>query len=344
MKLSVVIICWNDFKVIQDCLKSIFAEAMPWDFEVIVSDNGSADESIPFVKKNYPQVRIVENGANLGYAKGNNAGIRVTLGDYVLILNPDTIIHGKALENLVAYADKHLEAGAFGCKVLNRDGSDQGPARPLPTVPRYLISALYLRFLEHFSKFFAADKYMNWDGNAEQEIGFQSGCCVMVRRAVLEQINGFDERFFYHFEEADLCFRVWKSGRKILYFPGGSITHLGGQSVGRFPVRFALETYRSRYRYFYKHFGMQGLRQIRQISLLGLAIRWCGYSLKNFVKPQEAIGNRLKCYRVLLVWNWKLNLERFIRDGTEPETEYAPLAKAPLMTEWTPLSNKPKLG
>ena len=342
MKLSIVIICWNDHKVIQDCLKSIYAETTPFDSEVIVSDNGSTDSSIPFIKEHYPHVRIVENGANLGFAKGNNAGIRAANGEHVLILNPDTIIHGKSLEKLVSYAERHPEAGAFGCRVLNRDGTNQGPARPLPTVRAYLIAALYLRFLGRLSRFFESDTYLGWDGHTEREIGYQSGCCVMVRREVLNQINGFDERFFYHFEETDLCFRVWKAGWRILFCPEAEITHLGGQSVGRFPIRFALETCRSRYRYFYKHFGDNGVRRIRQVSLAGLALRWCGYSLINAIKPRETVTNRLKCYQVLLAWHWRLNPVLFIRDGREPETGYDPLAPAPLMAVEDPSAQERK--
>jgi GT2 family glycosyltransferase len=334
MKLSIVIICWNDFKVIQDCLKSIYAEMTPFESEVIVSDNGSTDASIPFIKEHFPKVRIIENGANLGFAKGNNVGIRVANGEYVLILNPDTIIHGKSLEKLASYADRHPEAGAFGCRVLNPNGSDQGPARPLPTMRGYLIAALGLRWLGHISSWFESDKYVDWDGSTEREIGFQYGCCVMLRRAVLNQINGFDERFFYHFEEVDLCFRVWKTGWPILFCPDAEITHLGGQSVGRFPIRFALETNRNKYRYFYKHFGERGARRIRWVSLLGMGLRWSGLSLLNVFKPREAVSNRLKSYRVLLAWNWRLDPVRFIRDGTEPDTGFAPLAPAAPMTEW----------
>src|SRR2546430_8015638 len=144
MKLSIVIICWNDLKVIANCLRSIFDETRDIDFEVIVSDNGSTDRSLEYIREHFGQVKIVENGANLGFAKGNNAGIRVAQGEYVLILNPDTIIHDHALEKLVAFADRHREAGAFGCRVLNPDGSFQNPARPVPTVFGYLIAALCL--------------------------------------------------------------------------------------------------------------------------------------------------------------------------------------------------------
>jgi GT2 family glycosyltransferase len=335
VKLSVVIICWNDLKVIKSCLQSIERETRAIDFEVVVSDNGSTDGSLACIREHFPNVRIVQNRANLGFAKGNNAGIRVAQGEYVLILNPDTIIHDRALERLVAYADVHPEAGAFGCRVLNRDGSFQNPARPIPTVRGYLIAALCLRWLSRISDFFSSDTYVGWDGHTEREIGFQSGCCVMFRRELLYQLNGFDERFFYHFEESDLCYRAWKMGSSIRFCPEAEITHLGGQSVGRFPIRFALETYRSRYRYFYKHFGETGLRRIRWVSLLHLGLRWSAYGLLRLVKPSEALRSRLDCYRILFRWNWQLDPLLFITKGVEPDMGYAPLAPPPVMTEET---------
>lgn len=329
MKLSIVIICWNDRKVIEECLASIFAQTSRIAFEVIVSDNGSTDGSITCIRQSFPAVRIVENRQNLGFARGNNAGIRAAKGEYVLILNPDTIIHGDALEKLVAFADRHPASGAFGARVENPDGTFQCCARPIPTVRGYLIAALYLRFLGRLSSRFDGDTYPGWDGTSEREIGFQSGCCVMVRKSVLDELAGFDEQFFYHFEEVELCFRVWKSGRSIRFCPESVITHLGGQSVGRAPLRFALETYRSRYRFFYKHFGEAGLRRIRRVSLIHLAVRWLGYRLLSIVKPAKAFSDRLHSYRVLISWNWRVDPLRFVTTGDEPATEFAPLAAAP---------------
>jgi GT2 family glycosyltransferase len=332
MKLSIVIICWNDLKVIVDCLKSIFSETRTFEYEVIVSDNGSTDGSVPFIREHFPQVRLIENKANLGFAKGNNAGIRVAQGDFVLILNPDTIIHRQALEKMVAYADLHPEAGAFGCRVLNPDGSFQHPARPLPTALGYFAAAMGLRWFGCFSTALASD-YRGWDGQTERTIGYQSGCCILFRAALLKGLNGFDERFFYHFEETDLCCRVWKSGSPVLFYPGSEITHLGGQSVGRFPIRFALETYRSGYRYFFKHYGLAGALRLRRVYLLNLSIRFAGYKLLNMFKPTEALENRLKMYRVALRWNFELDPVSFIGSGEEPAVGYEPLAPAPVMIE-----------
>jgi N-acetylglucosaminyl-diphospho-decaprenol L-rhamnosyltransferase len=326
VKLSIVIICWNDLKVISNCLKSIFDETGKFDFEVIVSDNGSTDASVEHIRKVFPRVRIVENGANLGFANGNNAGIRVATGEYVLILNPDTLIIDRALEKLVNFAERHPEAGAFGCRVLNPDGSFQNPARPIPTVFGYLIAALYQRWLGRFSTVFASDLYPGWDGRSERTIGYQSGCCVMFRGQMLKNLGGFDDRFFYHFEETDLCYRVWQAGSSVLYYPGAEITHLGGQSVGRFPIRFALETFRSGYRFFYKHYGRKGLVRIRWVYLMNLCLRHCGYKLVKLFRPSEAVENRIKMYRVAVKWNWLLDPVLFIERGEEPNVGYEPMA------------------
>src|SRR5271169_5279439 len=125
MKLSIVILCWNDLKVIANCLRSIYASTHSTEFEVIVSDNGSADGSIEFIRESFPRVQVIENGTNLRFAKANNVGIRASKGEYILILNPDTIIHDGTLDKLVLLADQHAEAGAFGCRVLNPDGTYQ---------------------------------------------------------------------------------------------------------------------------------------------------------------------------------------------------------------------------
>jgi GT2 family glycosyltransferase len=331
MKLSIVIICWNDMKVLPDCLRSIYAETKDLDFEIILSDNGSTDGSIEFVQEHYKKVRVVENRANLGYARGNNAGIPVASGEYVLILNPDTIILDRAFEKWMAYVERNPEAGAHGCRVLNPDGSFQNSARPTPSVWRYLIAALNLRWLGRFSDLFLSDTYVGWDGTTEREVDWVTGCCLLLPAKVLHDLDGFDERFFYHFEEADLCFRVRKAGYPILFYPDAEIVHLGGQSVNRFPIRFDLETYRSRYRFFFKHYGMTGMLRIRLVSLIGLQLRRFGYSLLRWFKPSEVLEKRLEMYRVLLEWNYNIDPMRFIERGDEPDVGYEPLQMAPDM-------------
>lgn len=319
MKLSIVIICWNDLRVIGNCLRSIYSGIQSNEFEVLVSDNGSSDGSVDFIRKSYPKVCILQNSANLGFAKGNNAGIRESQGQYILILNPDTIVHEGSLEKLVEFADRHPEAGAFGCRVLNPDGSYQVSARLFPTIWRSWLAALYLRRLASVSNIFAMDVYPGWRGDSERPVDWQSGCCVMFRGNLLKQLGNFDEQFFYHFEEVDLCRRVRSAGYSILFTPEATITHLGGQSVGRFPIRFAIERYRSRYKYFYKHYGARGLRHCQWFSLASIRIRQAGYSLIGFFNPSEATHNRLEMYRAVAQWNRLLDPIRFVERGEEPD-------------------------
>jgi GT2 family glycosyltransferase len=321
MKLSIVIISWNDWAVIENCLRSIFEGVHKIEYEVIVSDNGSTDGSTERIRAQFPAVRVIENGANLGFAKGNNVGIRAAQGEYILILNPDTIIHDGSFDRWVEFADRHPEAGGFGCKVLNPDGSFQNSGRPFPTVWRTLIAALYLQPLGYLGKAFVSDSYRGWQGDVEREVDWHSGCCVMFRGELLGKLGGFDERFFYQFEEVDLCYRVWEAGYPIRFTPEASITHLGGQSVGRFPTRFAIETFRNGYRYYHKHFGRKGAKRLRRVLLIHYGVRLFGYRLLHMVKPSEALNGRLEVFRVAITWNKLVDPVDFVEQGHEPQME-----------------------
>lgn len=332
MKLSIVIICWNDLKVIMGCLESIYKQQHQTQFEVIVSDNGSTDGSVAWIRSNYPQVRVLENGANLGFAKANNVGIRAATGEYVLILNPDTICHDGALDKWMKFADAHPEAGAYGCRVHNPDQTFHEPAQLFPTVRRYWFEAVFLHKLGRFSEWFSSGEYKGWDGTTERTIDWQSGCCVLFRADVLAQLNGFDERFFYNFEEVDLCKRVWDLKRPILYTPEPIFTHLWGQSVKRFPIRFALEKLRNRYRYFWKHFGPGSMESLRAATLTHFRVRRTLYSIRRLFGTNESLEGRLAMYKTVIEWNKRIDLRKFIEHGEEPDTGYEPLAPAPQMS------------
>ena len=320
MKLSIIILCWNDRRVIEGCLKSIYAYSYSTDFEVIVSDNGSTDESIGFIRENYPQVQVIENGRNLRFAKANNVGIRVARGEYVLILNPDTIIHDGALDRMVAFADKHPEAGAFGCRVVNADGSYQVSAGPFPSLRGEWVVASYLRWLGRLWGRFAADVYPGWRGETERQVDWITGCFMLVRREILAEIGGFDEQFFYYYEDTDLCRRIWDAGHPIIYTPEAQITHLKGQSTSERlpPVTFALDAQITRYRYYYKYDGKAGVRRARRISLISLAARRAGYGLVHYLEPSESRKARLQLLRVLYQWNCRVNPVRLIENDEEP--------------------------
>jgi GT2 family glycosyltransferase len=321
MKLSIIILCWNDLKVIGDCLRSIYATTHSIEFEVIVPDNGSTDGSIEFIRKNYPQVRMIENGKNLRFAKANNVGIRASQGEYVLILNPDTIIHEGTLDKIVPFADQHPEAGAFGCRVLYADGSYQDCIRPFPSIRSEWIAALHLGALAHLSDWFQPGEYVDWKGDTERTVGWPAGCFILFRADLLKRLGGFDEQFFYYHEDMDLCRRVWGAGHTILYTPSVSITHLGGQSTSkRFPpIAFALDGQITRYLYYYKHYGPRGARQARRVSLVSLLLRRIGHGILQAVMPTENRKARLEHLQILFTWNLRVDPVRLVEHGEEPD-------------------------
>jgi GT2 family glycosyltransferase len=329
MKLSIVILCWNDLKVIADCLASIYAGTHSMDFEVIISDNGSTDGSIAFIRNEFPQVQIIENGVNLRFAKGNNVAIRVSRGEYVLILNPDTIIHEGALDKLVLFADRHREAGAFGCRVLNADGTYQGCIRPMFTLRSEWCAALCLGSLSYFSDWFHPGVYVGWKGDTERTVGWLAGCFILARGDLLKRLGGFDEKFFYYYEDTDLCRRIWEAGYSILYTPEVTITHLGGQSTSkRFPpLGFALDSQVTRYLYYYKYYGARGLRSSRRSTLVGLFLRWLGYGIIQFGRQSETRKKFQELRRTLFKWNYRVNPVRLVEKGEEPELDIKPTAR-----------------
>jgi hypothetical protein len=329
MKLSIIILCWNDLKVIPDCLQSIYATTRSTEFEVIVSDNGSTDGSIEFIREKYPQVRVIENGRNLRFAKANNVGIRASRGDYILILNPDTIIHEGTLDVMIRFADKHPGVGAFGCRVLNHDGSYQMSARPFASVRGEWVVALYLRWLGYVSDWFSGDAYTGWKGETQRQADWITGCFMLIRGELLRRLGGFDEQFFYYYEDMDLCRQIWDSGHPIVYTPDASITHLKGQSTNHRlpPITFALDSQVTRYLYYYKYYGKRGVRRARRISLVSLFLRRLGYGLLQLMKPTEARSGRLEQLRVLSQWNYRVDPVRLVENGEEPSLDNMPAGR-----------------
>jgi GT2 family glycosyltransferase len=326
-KLSIVIVCWNDQAVIHDAIRSIYASTKDVEFEVIVSDNGSADGCVDGIRRAFPyeNLHVIENKANVGFSRGNNAGIAVARGEYILILNPDVIVHEGAFDELVRFADQHPEAGAFGCRVLGPDGTYQGTAKVAPTVGRLWLHALGLHHLGRYSSLFRSRMYYGWNGDTEREIDWQSGCCVMFRGTLLKSLGGFDPQFFYHCEEVDLCKRVRESGYKVLFTPRADITHLGQQSVKRARTRLDLETHRSLYRYVFKHHGARAAASARYPTLVVLARRWTLARAASLVRRSEVNRSVAESLATQFEWNYRINPARFVQSQEEPDLGFAPM-------------------
>jgi len=253
MDVSVIIVNWNTCKVTCDCLRSIYAQTATSKSEVIVIDNASTDESVRMIKEKFPQVTLIENSENKGFAAANNQGIRIAQGRYILLLNSDTLILDNAIFKTVAFADTHPEAAVVGCKVLNPDRTLQRTCFMFPSLLNMVLSSTYLYKLFPRSKFFGREQMTWWDRNDIREVDVVTGCFMLVRREAVEQIGLLDERFFMYGEETDWCYRFKQGGWKILFTPSAEIIHLGGASTKQAGSKMALEYVASMLRFFKKH-------------------------------------------------------------------------------------------
>jgi GT2 family glycosyltransferase len=227
---SIIIISWNTKKILKDCLDSIFAETLDVEFEVIVVDNASEDGSAQMVKNEFPNVILLQNKKNLGFAAANNQAFKVTKGRYVLLLNSDTLILKNAIKRTVVFADKHPRAGVVGCRVLNQDLTLQPTCFMYPSAVNLFLSATYLYKMLPRNRFLGREHMTWWDRNTEREVQVVTGCYLLVRKVALDKIGGLDEGFFMYAEETDFCFRVKKAGWQIFFSPTAEIIHLGGAS------------------------------------------------------------------------------------------------------------------
>ncbi len=261
--LSVVIVNWNTETLLYNCVAALFLSPPSSALEVIVVDNASSDNSVACLRRNWPTVHLIENSRNLGFARANNQGIAASRGQYVLLLNSDTLVPPDALRRLVAFMNEHPEAGAVGPRLLRPDGHPQPFAFGGDPTPLYLLrrglSLLLLRRPLH-----------DWNTNLVQSVDWVSGACLLLQRQALGQAGPLDEAIFMYFEDNDLCLRLRQCGWKVYYNPQVSITHLGGQSLKQYPA--AQEAYGASLKYFYqKHYGLT--------SQLWLRASWLMYRL-----------------------------------------------------------------
>lgn len=231
MQLSVLIISYNTRELSLACLRSLFAQTREASFQVIVVDNVSADGSADAVAGEFPQVRLIRSPKNLGFAAGNNLAAREAAGEWLLLLNPDTVVLDRAIDRLLAFAESHPETSIFGGRTIFADGSLNAAScwrRPTPWSAWCI--ALALSRLFRGSAFLNAEAYGGWPRDSVREVDIVSGCFLLIRRSLWEELGGFAPAFFMYGEEADLCLRARKLGHKCLVCPDATIIHYGGAS------------------------------------------------------------------------------------------------------------------
>ena len=255
-----LIVCYRSRDLIRDCLQSIRDQTSAVRYEVLLLDN-SGDGTVDYVRREYPWVRAIEGQGNIGFGPGNNVLAEAAEGEYLLLLNPDTIVLDRAIDRLVSFARDRPEAGGWGGLCVLRDGSpDPGCFQPPKTLWMSLFCGVWVgrRRIDRYRAEVCSVPILN-------------GAFLLISRKLWEQLEGFDESFFLYAEEADLCRRVLDTGRDLLLNRAIRITHLVGGDAPKGPDRL-IRIARGNMHYHWKHYGALA-------NLVGVAV-WCRHATR----------------------------------------------------------------
>ena len=249
---SVIIVSYKVRYYIEQCLNSVL-RSVP-DAEIFVVDNDSADGSVEFLRKRFPQVEVIDNGCNAGFGKANNIALAKATGRYVLFLNPDTVVAERTIPGCIEYMDAHPDTGAVGVRMQYGDGHFALESRrslPTPSVAFWHMTGIGRLFSR--SRVFAKYHLSYLDRDRECRIDVVSGAYMFIRKEVLDKIGGFDEAFFMYGEDIDLSYRILQQGYKNCYLPL-PIVHYKGESTNKTSYRYAKVFYDAMNIFFDKHF------------------------------------------------------------------------------------------
>jgi len=256
LDLSIIIVNYNVKEFLLNLLHSIEKASEHLTKEIIIVDNASDDGSVEFIRSKFPSVILIDNKTNVGFGKANNQGLAVAKGEYILLINPDTVVSEDTFEKMIAFFNSHPEAGLAGCKILNSDGSLQLACRrsfPGPWTSFTKVTGLSTLFPN--SRLFAKYNLTYLDENKTYEVDAISGSFMMMKKEVYEKTGGFDEQFFMYGEDLDLCYRIKKAGFKVYYVHTSRIIHYKGESTKRSSLDETKIFYDAMYVFVKKHFA-----------------------------------------------------------------------------------------
>lgn len=263
VRVACVIVTYDALPWIEQALASVASTP------TVVVDHGSRDHTVATVRDRFPGVTVIEQD-NLGLAAGWNRGLRAVDADWVLVLNADAWLLDDALEQLLRVAERHPLAAAIVPKLLNPDGTLQRSARGFPTVWRIATEYLYLRKLAPRSSALNAFYAGGFDHDAEREVDWAMGSCMLLRRAAVDDVGLFDDDFFLFSEEVDWYRRAADRGWRVVFTPDARCVHVGGASHGG---RLFRENVRGHLRYLAKHEGLRAAERARRVMRVALLLR-----------------------------------------------------------------------
>lgn len=251
-KISIIIVTWNSQEYITDCLNSILKNQTIRK-QIFVVDNNSTDKTVQIIKKNFPNIELIENNKNNGFTFACNQGIEKSSGKYVLLLNPDTILTPHSLDKLIAFMERQDNVGAVGPQLLNMDGTIQPSCRSFPSQKIYLweFTGLSRLFPEHPR--FSSWKMGYFSHDKTAPVDQPMGACLLIRKRAIDQVGQLDNNFFMFYSEVDLCYRLKQAGWDIYFYPEAKVYHYQGASVKKIRKRMIVSTHKSAIDFLRKH-------------------------------------------------------------------------------------------
>ena len=262
IKISIIILNYNSAQLTEKCLEKLYNHESHHPFEIIVVDNNSSQEGITNLTEKWQikeNISFILSPKNLGYGQGNELGLKIARGEYLLILNPDVEVFPRAIDTLVEFLDKNSDVGLVAPQLMYKDGTIQDSFRKFPKPLDILIKRTFLRKLKFFKKRLAHSLMWHKDPEKTEDIDWVVGACLLLRKEALKDIEYvFDKRFFLFFEDTDLCRRLWEKGWRVTYLPKAKATHYHERlSEGGIFDIFRKKTLRihiaSSFKYFFKY-------------------------------------------------------------------------------------------
>ncbi len=301
LDLSIIIVNWNGKDLLTKCLQCVESTVKKISYETFVVDNASTDGSQDMVRRDFPNVKLMANTDNVGFAKANNQAMKIAVGRYVLLLNSDAFVKENTLDAMVAFMDEHPDAGMASCKLFYEEGQLQLSCTSFPTLRTELYITLGLPKLFPKSHEFGRYFYEDWDYNSvRSDIDVILGAFMLARKTAIDAVGMMDESYFMYSEEVDWCYRFKKKGWKIYFEPKVEAIHLWGGTSKQVKIQMLIQLYRSRIKFFRENYSWLSGQLLKVILGVYCVSRIVPWGLSNRLKPNSNLKQKQQAFQALL--------------------------------------------
>lgn len=298
-KIAAVVVNKNTRDMLKECLLSLRRQDVEGGVRILVVDNGSSDGSAEMVLSEFPEVNLIWNDENVGYARACNRGVALTEEPFVLVMNADTVLSDDTASSILEFFERHPDAGAVGPRILNTDRTLQFSCRDFPSLGQALGHAFMGLFIEE-NPWTKKYKKQEWDHSVERGVDWVSGAFMGLRRKAFDQVGGFDEGYFMYVEDVDLCWRLRSKGWEVWYTPTGDVVHHIGQSSKLATTRMTYHHHRSMLRFYRKTYSGRLKPFMTSLVFLGLVLR---FTLVAAINGLNRVRANLPCNRSADGWD-----------------------------------------